>query len=399
MRKVFEVELASEDRCTELILPASPYALLDALEKLELREGEVPQWEVIQTHSCDKLYPYLDQDGTLSELNALCQQLALLDGQQTAIVEGLVKIEFEKGNRPVPMSQLIDMAYSTDCCHVVEEATNDYTLGRSCAKNGFVPDADNLTDQQFELLDFARIGREFRQNEGGVFTSGGYVQRHDELKQVYKTLDLTLKKPDYAILAELPDGSRARLPTPPGETMADTPARCVDCAAPALNGLTAMRSTLDMLARRLAELELDGDLTRYKAVLEATGCDDISQALALADDLDRYRFDPEPREPDEVASGHLKGLLSEEDLAALLSNVNLYCYGQELVEQSGGKLTGYGYVRPILEQTMEYGPAGAPIEAQRSGFDGERNHSEMNELSPQGGSEGYEACGDEMEMM
>ncbi len=352
MRKIFEVELASEDRCTELTLPAAPYALLDALEKLELKEGEVPQWAVIQTYSCDKLYPYLDQDGTLSELNALCQQLALLDGQQTAIVEGLVKIEFERGSRPVPMPRLIDMAYSADCCHIVEEAANDDTLGRFCAKNGFVSDADGLTDQQFELLDFAKIGREFRQNEGGAFTSGGYVQRHDELKQVYKTLDLTQKKPDYAILAELSDGSRVKLPTPLGNTVVEEPARCVDCAAPALTGLTAMRSTLDMLAFRLAELETDGDLTKYKAVLEATSCDDISRALALADELDRYSFDPEPREPDEVASGHLKELLPEEDLAALLPNVNLYQYGQAVVEQSGGKLTGYGYVRPAVEQAL-----------------------------------------------
>ena len=40
MRKIFEVELASEDRCTELTFPATPYALLDALEKLELKEGD-----------------------------------------------------------------------------------------------------------------------------------------------------------------------------------------------------------------------------------------------------------------------------------------------------------------------------------------------------------------------
>ena len=38
---------------------------------------------------------------------------------------------------------------------------------------------------------------------------------------------------------------------------------------------------------------------------------------------------------------------------------------------------------------------GASIEAQRSGFDGERSRSEMSELPPSGGSEGCEACGDE----
>ena len=41
--------------------------------------------------------------------------------------------------------------------------------------------------------------------------------------------------------------------------------------------------------------------------------------------------------------------------------------------------------------------AGAPVEAQRSGFDGERSRSGMNELSPPGGSEGYGACGDDGE--
>ena len=362
MRKVFEVELASENGCAELTLPAAPCALLDAMEKLELREGEVPQWEVIQTYSCDKLYPYLDQNGSLTELNALCQQLALLGEQQTAVVEGLVKIEFEHGSRPVPMPRLIDMAYSTDCCHLVEGVTDDQTLGRFYAKNGFVPEADNLTDQQFELLDFAKIGREFRQAEGGVFTSGGYVQRHDELKQVCKTLDLTLQKPDYAILAELPDGSRARLPTPLDKTVVEEPARCVDCVAPALTGLTAMRSTLDLLANRLAELEMNEELTKYKAVLEAIGCDDMTQALTLADELDRYSLDPEPREPDEVASGHLKGLLPEEDLAALLPNVNLYCYGQKLIAQSGGKLTGYGYVQPVTGPVQDIGQGQGPEE-------------------------------------
>jgi len=233
----------------------------------------------------------------------------------------------------------------------------DAQLGRFCAENGFAPEAENLPDAAFELLDFERIGRQFREAEGGVFTRGGYVQRHEELKQVYKTLDLTLTKPDYAILAELADGTQVKLPAPLGETLADDPAQCVDSAAPGLIGQTAMVSTLDMLARRLTELELDGELTKYKAVLAATGCEDIPQALALADELDRYRFDPEPREPDEVASAHLKGLLPEEELAALLSHVNLYRYGQAVMEQGGGKLTGYGYVQPSIgpSQNMEQG--------------------------------------------
>lgn len=362
MRKVFEVELASENGCTELTVPATPYALLDALEQLWLTEGEAPGWEILQSDAFPGISMYLDRRGTLSELNALAQRLAALDEQGLAIVEGLALMEPGPQGEPIPLPRLIDLAYSTDCCHLVEGVVTDAQLGRFCAENGFVPEADDLPDAAFALLDFARIGKQFREAEGGVFTRVGYVQRHDELKQVYNTLDLSLKKPDYAILAELPDGSRVELPTPMGETVPDEPAQCVDCAAPALNGLTAMRSTLDQLAFRLAEMEVDGEMPKYKAVLETTGCDDIARALALADELDQYNFDPEPREPDEVASGHLKELLPEEELAALLPNVVLYRYGQALMEQSGGKLTGYGYVRPAA------GPAQG-MEPQKNGLE------------------------------
>lgn len=357
MRKVFEVELVSENGCTELTLPATPCTMLDALEKLELAEGETPRWELLRTREAGRAFQHLDQgNGSLAELNVLAQRLAQIDKSELMIFEGLAAMEKQPLMQPFPLPRLIDLAYSTDCCHLVEEATDDLTLGRFCAENGFVPEAEGLSDKAFELLDFTKIGREFREAEGGTFTRGGYVQRRGELKQVYKTLDLTLKKPDYAMLAELPDGSRIKLPTPLGKTVVEEPARCADCVAPALTGLTAMRSTLDMLARRVTELELDGDLTKYKAVLEATGCDDILRALTLTDELDRYSLDPEPREPDEVASGHLKGLLPEEDLAALLPNVNLYCYGQELMEQSGGKLTGYGYVQPSIGPVQDMEP-------------------------------------------
>lgn len=302
MRKVFEVELgARSGHFTQLILPAAPYAMLDALEKLRLEDGEAPTWATLSVFNCERIADFMDEDGTLFELNALCQQLALLDEGQLAIVEGLAAMGYEKGSRPIPMPQLIDMAYSTDCCHLVEEATNDYTLGRFCAENGFVPEADDLSDEAFEQLDFAKIGREFRQNEGGVLTSGGYVQKHDELRQVCDTLNLVPQKPDYAILVATASGCEVKLPVPLGEPLGDEPVLCVDCAAPALTGLSGAMATLDMLAHRLTYLTVDGEMPKYKALLEATGCDDIRWALALADGLNQYSFSPNLLEPEDAA--------------------------------------------------------------------------------------------------
>ena len=57
------------------------------------------------------------------------------------------------------------------------------------------------------------------------------------------------------------------------------------------------------------------------------------------------------------------------------------------------------YERLLRFWKQEYAPKmpdafGVPIGTQRSGSDGERTSSGMSELSPQGGSEGYEACED-----
>ena len=348
MRKVFDVELGAQSSyCTELTLPATPWSMQDALEKLALKEGEVPRWEILRTHSCDKLYPYLDQVGTLFELNTLCQQLSLLDEQQTAIVEGLIKAEFNQETRPVPLPQIIDMAYSTDRCHLLDDITTDAQLGRFCAENSFVPEADDLSDEEFELLDFTRIGLEFRQNEGGVFTSGGYVQKHDELRQVSKDMDFTPVKPDYAILVQTASGCEVKLPLPLGEAVADEPVLCVDCAAPALTGLSGTMRTMDQLAHQLTYLTVNGGLPKYKAVLDATGCDEVNWALDLADQLDQYSLSPELREMDEVAGARLDQLLPDDVFKALLPHVQLYAFGKALVQAQGSELTEYGLIERV----------------------------------------------------
>ena len=352
MRKVFEVELSSQGGSwAELTLPAEPYVLLDTLEKLRLEPGETPRWELFGAD--DDIFQHLDQDnGSLPELNALAQRFAQLDGAEITAFEGLAAMERMPVGQPVPLPRLIDLAYSTDCCHLVEGVVTDAQLGRFCAENGFVPETKGLSDAAFELLDFERIGRQFREAEGGVFTRGGYVQRREELKQVYDTLDLTPRKPDYAMLAELPDGSRAELPAPLGRSVEDSPAQCVDCAAPALNGLTGNLGTLDCLARRMAEMEADGELPKYKALLGTARCDDMVQALSLADRLDQYTLSPKLLEPEDAAMECLNTMLSEDDAELIAQYLDLRRYGEAVVEQDGGTITAYGLI-----QRADSGPA------------------------------------------
>ena len=367
MYKVFRVEITSRAHISaELDLPAQPYKLLDTLDKLRLEEGEVPRWELLESHDALHLFHHLDQgNGSLEEANALAQRLADLDDTELAIVGGLADMEQKPLDQPFPLSRLIDLAYSTDCCHLVKGVVTDAQLGRFFAENGFISEVESLPDAAFELLDFERIGREHRQSEGGVFTCEGYVLRHDELEQVYKTLDLTLKKPDYVMLAERPDGGWVKLPLPVGAAVMDEPVQCVDCAVPTLTGQTAMLSNMDTLAHRLAELEMDGELPKYKAVLETVHCDDMTDALLLVGALDQYSFSPKLLEPEDAAIEYLQTMLAEDEVERLVSYLDLRRYGGEVVEQRGGVLTPYG----LLERE-----------------DGQPIHS-MNEQSEPGGME------------
>lgn len=83
---------------------------------------------------------------------------------------------------------MVDLAYSTDCCHVVEGVTTDAQLGEFYAENGFMPELDALPDCVFQLLDFDKLGEKMRMEDGGILVNRGYVSQHADLKQVYDTL-------------------------------------------------------------------------------------------------------------------------------------------------------------------------------------------------------------------
>ena len=395
MDKVFDIYLAKQDQpesdaYAELSLPAAPYQLQDAFDKLRLAEDESLYWEITEYRQFEELSSILNDTCELKDLNALAQKLSELDERQCTAFAGLLAIEQRK-KQPIPISRLIDLSYSTECCHVVEEALNDSQLGRFCAENGFCPEVDDLPDQVFDLLDFERLGREHRQREGGVLVnrtadhSGGYVEQRDELLEVYKTLNLTHKAPDYAVLLEVSKGffndpgydsgrtAQLKLPASPETLNAALEAvgawdwreagwSCLDCRVPALTEMISDAEEgidhLNHLAWRLADMEPKA-LTAYKALLEVTDCKELQSAEALMDSLDKYIFSPQFSSPIEVAKGELSVVLCNEDAATLTPHLNLYQYGQALIQRCGGTLTAYGLIerhdgQPV--QTMETQP-------------------------------------------
>lgn len=175
MRACIGSNRAPDGRYAEIDLPASPYRLLNALDEIGIKSTkEIVYQEILNYGSFGYLEPHFDEYTMLEELNALAQKLAVFDRVDSIAFEGLVKMAEQKPE-PFGVKELINFAHSTESCHVVSDVFDDEQLGRFYAGNGFMPEYETLPDKIYEHLDFAKIGREARESEGGVFTQRGYA--------------------------------------------------------------------------------------------------------------------------------------------------------------------------------------------------------------------------------
>ena len=83
-------------------------------------------------------------------------------------------------------------------------------------------------------------------------------------------------------------------------------------------------------------------LIKYKAVLEVSSISSLEDAMALTEQLDAYNLNWAAASPEDVARGELRRSMGEENADLLCWYLNLYGYGEALIQQYGGELTDYG---------------------------------------------------------
>ncbi len=369
MHDVCRVYVAnSENSFMELDLPATDYELLDMMERLHLEDGKLPYLEVLKfREECDYLERCVHEQPDIYQLNALARKLSEFTSvQEMAAFEGLVGKEI--GNRAVTIElpRLIDFAYSTDCCHVAEDAMTDFQLGKFLVENDFIEEANNLPDSMLALLDYGKIGREHREQEGGVYTGFGYLEQHTDVRHVSETMDYRPHKPAYTILlnvlpvplisgekrdpipVELPASNeqlQATLEKAGCASWSNVMAAILDSPLPAWNRRIFMDddvSQVIQLAEKLRQLDADGKLTKYKAILAATDCQEIADAVALAETVDEYMLLPEIRTLEAAAADDLRISIDPITMGLLQPYIDLRGYGIAMLEYHNAKLTSYG---------------------------------------------------------
>ena len=385
-KKIFQVYLAkadvpNNDAYATLDLPASPWALWDAMDKVRLLDGETLYLEIDEYYRFDALAPHLaGLDIGLNELNDLAGELAKLDTIQGIAYRGLLEMavqeKVESNGGIITIQELRNLAVSAggDCCHVVD-ASDDAQLGRFYAENEFVPELDGISDEVFEMLDFARIGKALRTGEGGVYVSGCYVVRDGGLLTAPPCPKELPEKPGYlfrltlGLHPDFRDDRTAMLDFPASEedleevqeqlgtlqwentvvfdydgiipnaaTFADLPMEME-----AFNEFT--KAVEDIPARQV-------QLPKLKALLKQFEVQDIATAISLTEHLDDYVLTPEISSPQETAIDQLHFMTDDHSAELLLSHVNLYAYGCDIIKEDNAVLSPYGLLHRADYQPM-----------------------------------------------
>ena len=391
MAEIFHIYAShGRDNYVELDLPASDHEMLDMMERLRLEPGKLPYVEVLkirEEYGC--LDKCIHEQPDIYQLNALARKLSEFTSvQEMAAFEGLVGMEIGKSAVTIELPRLIDFAHSTDCCVVAADAMTDFQLGKFLVGNDFIKDTNGLTEAALALLDYGKIGREHRERENSVYTSFGYVERQSEIHCVSKTMDFLPGKPPYTILVNMaalplagggrkPEVIQLRLPAPEEqlrETLEklgkpdwkDVAVSIQDCALPCLNHEMYFNGETPQileLSHRLSELDAKGRLTRYKAILAAEDCSDLSRMISLAGMVDEYFFESKVSSPEDMARDELKVVIGDKDAKTLMPYIDLHSYGRALLERDHATITGYGLVeRENREQAMEQQPGQGGME-------------------------------------
>ena len=390
-KKVFAVYLAKEDvpnseAYATLELPASPWELWDAMEKVRLQTDDILYMEIEDYYAFAYLAPHLDRlEISLNELNDLAAQLAALDEVQEVAFDGFLRMEVQNkvdtNGGVITLQDLRDLAVSakTDCYHVVD-AADDARLGRFYAENEFVPELDGISDEVFEMLDFAGIGRMMRCSENGVFVGSLYVLRDGELTTALPVQKTLPEKPGYlfrltlGLHPDIGDDRTVTLILPAAEVeLLDAQAQLgaegwegvtvidYDGIIPYAAEFTDLPMELEEfneIAKAVQDMPFpEKQLPKLKALLEQFEVLDIATAISLTEHLEDYVLTTEISSPQETAIDQLRFMTDDHSAELLISHVNLYAYGCDIIKEDNAAITPYG-----LLHRADYQPMLTPVQ-------------------------------------
>jgi hypothetical protein len=352
-----------------LEMPATWAEFQDAKEKARITDDRVIFSHELCYSEYDWLTPHIDKGGSLLELNLLATRMEQHIKDKLDVFEAMVKIETRRGGgQPLSLPRLINLTFSIENCHVAGGITNDAALGEFLYENDMLHQGDDTAvferiGAELPIADLcAMLGKEHRDNEGGVFTgSGKYVEFDGVVNEVYvpgemvyfnrtgAPVVLEVSRNGKTAMLNLPETSTERLniakETLDTDEFEKCEYHCTDCLIPdAKEWIDAAQDIKAVVhfARELDHMERYGGIPEYKALLEAAKCDSLETAVQLAEGIEEYRLVTECYGPTDYALEVISKPPFKDIGVDIGKHLNHFSFGKELMAHNNIEETSYG---------------------------------------------------------
>lgn len=243
--------------------------------------------------------------------------------------------------------------------------STDADLGRFLVDSGF---KDCPEDMQ-AYLNFGAIGRDYRSEYGGVFSSGGFVRRKSSYEPeeitnpiitLYMHTALSKRSGELPYPVKLPatemqlDRIKERMGI---DEFSEATITGIEFFPAFLSGNIPIECVAVGVANDLAMeiehmMQTDGELLKYFAVMEVEEPQTMGAALDLAMNLDNYERVPE--NTDEYGMSVLQRYRGDEELFELIEGyMDFDRFAKDMMHEDGVRRTEYGLIRRCNESWPE----------------------------------------------
>lgn len=311
-------------------------------------------------------YPWKELAGTPEEKHFLEMRFAGMSVRERYLLEGASQLQSIDN-----AADLINLTEQLDCFAFYLGATDDAALGEYIAKY-----RERATSEQLPFFDLARWGKDAREQHGGVFVSGGFVEPVRPCRQCYDGTNLNrlacenasvrlkvafgscpagvwVKLPDHELSIGEPDELAVAL----GELGIRKwcQARLLEAKC-CLNNIADLSEQYDSLEQLIEDennlgyvLEEHGQgmacfEEQFRAAMELEGCTRLDEALDISQNLCCYDFIPDESQWERFGKelARRNKIIDPGSTAGIYFDYAAYCKAE--IERLSLKPCTYGYI-------------------------------------------------------
>lgn len=380
--EIYDIDNIEEDIYaiySELITPATIGTILDACDKARINPNGKCVCEFL-----DRKLEFLDRQFEepvkVSELAFFLNELSMLNEKDIPFLETIYRKEYRELRQPLPNLTLIGILRSiNDCVHIGGVST-DRQLGKFLYENDMLSDEvydevrTRLSYTNYPEACYESIGRKHREEEFGIFTEVGYIESMAEIKNTLVEIP-ALDAPPASInlIANLPMDNKSNIPLSfpshddlqeiyigvheLGATSIDEiNFICTDCVVPQainlINDSNDIYLTVEF-AQRISELQTDGLLPKYKAMLDVANCSDLESAMSLSTKVNDYILFEKAYDYESVAERFIPDSLKGANGLEFSECIDLCALGAHIKEKGLAKNTDYGVLARVDQQAIK----------------------------------------------